>query len=192
MKTSIKIRGFTTCPVVHASCDPRHCVLFFLPVFYSISASTAGSWSESLANGIASGAQMIDVFDHDYAHLNRHAKQCQESNSNRYAEVRASQHQRNDSPDRRHGNVRQGQRRPLGRVEHGKQNDVNNQDGNRQHNQKSSLRTLLALILLPALGDIFRASSPASLPWPFVLFTVLPRSRPRTLSLFAIYREFDL
>ena len=58
-------------------------------------------------------AQLVDVLHHDYAGLHRNAEQCQEADARRYAEVRPREIEREQTAERRDGQVDQVQARAL-------------------------------------------------------------------------------
>ena len=89
---------------------------------------------------------MIDILDHDDANLHGHTEERQKPHAARHTEVRPGNQEREDSADRSHRHVRERQRSPLRRFEHGEENDVDDEDGNRQHDHQAALRALLAFI----------------------------------------------
>src|ERR1022692_515140 len=94
----------------------------------------------------SSGAQLIDVFHHDDAGLDRDTEQGHKADVGRDAEV-CPGHVKSHKPSHtRHPDIDQVQARPLGGTEGAVDNQPNYEDGQGDDNKHSSLRALFALV----------------------------------------------
>ena len=88
-----------------------------------------GAFDRGIFDGVAAGAQLVDVFEHDDAGLHGDAEQRQESDAGGNAEMRAGEKQRQQAAERGHGDVGENQPRPFRGAEHGVENHENYQQG---------------------------------------------------------------
>ena len=98
-----------------------------------------GAFHRGFLDRVASGAKLIDVFQHDDAGLHRHSEERQKTDSRRNAEVGVRDQQRQQPADAGHRYVGKDQERPLHRLEHGVEDDEDQQDRDRQHDQQPPL-----------------------------------------------------
>jgi hypothetical protein len=80
---------------------------------------------------IAVGSKLVDVFEHDHARLHGDAEQSQKSDARSHTEECMRDKQRDEPADAGHRHGDQNERRPLRRLEHGVENDEDDQDGDR-------------------------------------------------------------
>ena len=75
------------------------------------------SFLSRFAHFHATCAQLVNVLQHDYADLHRHADQCQKSEARRHREVCAGRQQAEKSAERRQGDNRKNQAYRFPRTE---------------------------------------------------------------------------
>src|SRR5579863_5119350 len=92
----------------------------------------------------AADAKLVDVFEHDDAGLHGHAEQRQESDTGGDAEVGAGEQEGDQAADGRDRDIRHDQGRPFHRLEHGVEDDEDDQNGDGQHDQQARVGPLLA------------------------------------------------
>ncbi len=66
-----------------------------------------GAFDGGIHDGVAASPELVDVFQHDDAGLDRHPEERQETDAGGHAEVRTGEQQRQQPANARHGHVQQ-------------------------------------------------------------------------------------
>ena len=114
------------------------------------------AFHRGVLDGVASCAELVDVFEHDDAGLHRYAEQRQHADARGYAQVSSGDQQRQKAADAGQADVQQDEQRPFVGAKHGVENDEDHQDCQRNDDRQPRFRPLFALVFARPADGIAR------------------------------------
>ena len=113
-----------------------------------------GSFHGRLQDVGLTHARLIDILNHNQAHLHGHAEKSEHADAGRDTEVRAGNQQGQHASNRRRGQGRHDQQRPIEGTERRIEKQDNQQDGNRNNQRQPGIGALLAGVFARPLQGV--------------------------------------